>query len=288
LKRFRDALRDEEFVVTAGLELEAGTTRNELEQATDGLRTRVNAFQIDDSRSVEGRMASLAAAGIVLNRGVDCIVGVSARDRNRVAVESEILGAAALGVTTLVFVRGEKFAGDAGHRVKGVFDLGAVEMLETAAKIGSNETLVAAPGFLLGTAVTVFRPRPDWRPQRLLAKLDAGAQLLQTVPCLDAELLHDYVQALIEHRVTHRASLLVEVPVLSGAAQIERLKTRFPGAAIPDAVTARMRSTPFDPRHGVQLAAGMLDALRGMPGVAGAHLTSGQASAIAEVLDAAA
>jgi len=286
LPTFRDALSSKDFVLTAGLDLPPSATRRELEYTIDGLAGRVDAFQIAESPDRSGRMAPLAVAAIVLARGADCVVELSARDRNRVALKSELLGAAALGVTSMVLVRGEKFSVAVGQKPRGIFELGATEMLQLASGSGPEASGEPPQDFLLGTAVTLFRPESDWKPRRLIAKLDAGARFLQSQPCLNPDLAARYVERLVRLRLTHRASVLVNVPLLASAGEARTLRNYVPGAALPEDVIRRLDAAKDPAKEGVSMAADMLARLRETPGVAGARLSAVGSDRLRAVLDA--
>lgn len=274
LTPFRDALRQKEFVITGGLELEPGSTRADIEASAGALGPWVDALQVADSRSLAAHMSPLAAAGIVLDCDVDCIVNLSARDRNALALEGELLGAAVLGITSLILIRGEKFPHRAGIKTRGIFEMGATGLIEAAARIGADGSLVSPPGFCLGTAITVFSPAPDWQPTRLIAKLEAGARFLQTHPCLNSDLVATYLARLIEQRVTHRASVIIEVPVLTSLEEARALKSRFPAAPLPDALLRRIELSTDPAAEGAAVAAEVIGELRDTPGVSGVHVVA--------------
>src|SRR5690606_28091725 len=129
-------------------------------------------------------VSPLAAAALVLRAGMDPVVHLGCRDRNRIALQSELMGAAALGVTSLVLYRGEKLPAELKQQVRGVFDIGTQRLLATAKAVGANPRFVAPPGFLLGARVTVMDPPPQWTAEGIATKLAAGALFLQTQPCL--------------------------------------------------------------------------------------------------------
>lgn len=162
MKTFRDAIRNSDFVVTAQLPLHAGTNVEDIRHIVAVLQPLVDAIQIPDNTSTEPHMSPLAAASFALQAGMDPVVHMNCRDRNRIALQSDLMGAAALGVTSLIVSRGEKLPAAHKQRIKGVFDIGAQRLLATAQAIGANSRLIAAPGFFLGSNVTVIDPPDDW------------------------------------------------------------------------------------------------------------------------------
>jgi len=153
------------------------------------LAPAVDAVQVIDDREAAGHMSSLAAASIILRHGVDPVVHLTARDRNRVALQAELLGAAALGVTSLVISRGEKLSRKEYLRGKGVFDTNETRFIGMAGRINEETALISPPGFMVGTYVTVFDPAASWEATRIVESLDAGVNVLYTQPCLNMRLL---------------------------------------------------------------------------------------------------
>lgn len=232
----------------------------------------VNALQIGDDYSAVGHMSPLAAASIVLQCGIDAIVHFSCRDRNRIALIADLLGAAALGVTTVVLNRGEKFADNAVVRSKGVFETSAAQLTDLANKIGSENTLVAEPGFHIGSSITVFKPAEDWDAIRVSEKTDLGVKFLQTQPCLNAKLLREYMQKLVERKLTHRASVMVEVPLLTSAKAVRSLKANYKGATIPGDIINRIADSRDSVAEGIAVCAEMMADAGSIPGISGVNV----------------
>jgi methylenetetrahydrofolate reductase (NADPH) len=272
LKTFRDTLNKKDFVVTATLPLKPSSNASHIEDAATILAPCVDAIQVADDRYAVGHMSVLVAASIVMRRGVDAIVHISCRDRNRIGLLAELLGAAALDVTTLFLGRGEKFSKTAPMRSKGVFEVDATQLTALARHVGSDSSLVSNPGFCLGSFVTVFDPAEDWAAERVREKLNTGIRLLQTRPCLNAKLLRRYMQKIVEQKITHQASIIVDVPLLTSLAEAQALKENFKGAPIPDNALQRIESSNDPVREGVSVCAEMIAEVRTIPGVSGVNI----------------
>ena len=272
MRTFRDAIRQQDVVVTAELALRPATTSSEVKAAARVLAPVVDAIQIGDDRAAVGHMSALSAASLVIECGVDAIVQFCCRDRNRIALIADLLGAAALGVTTLVLNRGEKFSESAIVRSKGVFEVTAAQLIDLAHKIGSENALVAAPGFHIGSSITVFKPAEDWDAIRVSEKTESGVKFLQTQPCLNANLLRDYMQKLVERKLTHRASVMVEVPLLTSAKAVKSIKVDYKGATIPEAVAKRIASSNDPVTDGIAVCAEMMAEAVNIPGISGVNV----------------
>lgn len=279
MKTLRDAIRQKDFVVTAELPLEATSTAAGIEQAAAVLGPAVDAVQVVDDREAVGLMSPLAAAAITIRAGVDAVVHLTGRDRNRVALQAELLGAAALGVTSLVIARGEKLSRNEFLRGKGVFDTSEARFVGMAKRIGDDTELMSPPGFLIGTVVTVFDPAEEWEATRIGESLDTGVSVLYTQPCLNTHLLGRYMQKLIEKKVLHRASVIVDVPLLESRESARDYKKNNPIALLPDATVKRVVDAADPAAEGVAACAEMLRELREIPGIAGANIRGAAAVA---------
>ncbi|MDX1517626.1 MAG: methylenetetrahydrofolate reductase [Woeseiaceae bacterium] len=271
MKKFRDQLRTSDFVVTASLPLTPETTARDVRDAAALLKAHVDALQVGDNHDVDGHMSPLAVAALARDAGLDSVMHLSCRDRNRIALQAEILGAAALGVTSLVLMRGDKLPG-ATALARGVFQVDARQLIELATAIGNNAKLVSPPGFSIGSRVLAFRPDKDWHATRVAEKVDAGSNFLQTQPCLNPDICHEYIARLVEMKLTHRVSIIVEVPVLTRAKALKSMKEHVPGAAIPDTVVKRLARAENTAKEGVAIAAEAIAAMRKVPGVAGVNV----------------
>lgn len=232
------------------------------------LQPVVDAVQVGCGEGVDMQIAALAAARIARESGVDAIVHLSSRDRNRIALQNDILGAAALGVTALIPRRGEKLPSSLRGRIKGVFDTKVAQLLTIAQRVGENSSFVEG-GLFLGCLVTAFRPQRDWNAERVMEKLDAGAGFLQTRPSLELDLIRDYVSKLVSLRLTHRAAVIIGVPLLTSATAARTIGDRHPGATVLDAVVKRLGEAADPGAEGVRMVADMISELASMPGVTG-------------------
>lgn len=272
LKTFREALRLKDFVLTADLPLQPEATVSDVENSAAALADVVDALQVIDDRAAVGHMSSLAAAAIAGRGGVDVVMHMTTRDRNRVALQADLLGAAALGITSLVVSRGEKLPRKDFIRGKGVFDTAETRLMAMARRISEQPELVSPPGFLLGTYVSIFDPEADWEATRIAENVETGVKFLVTQPCLNEPMLRRYMARLVELRVTHRAALIVEIPLFASAQEARNYRELAPGARIPESAIAAMDKAANGIEAGIELCAEFLAAARQIPGVSGANI----------------
>jgi methylenetetrahydrofolate reductase (NADPH) len=289
MSALRDALRSDEFAVTAELSLSPQQTISEIIAAAAKLQDTVDAVQIPDHRNARPHISPVAIAAHMLAAGLDPIVRMNCRDRNRIAVQSELLAARSFGISNLLLSRGTQLPDDHRPRTTGVYDLTAIDLVRTAAAIRDGEALTEkgnedGTDFFIGTVATAFKPTDDWEPEKLLAKADAGAQFIQLQLCMDTDLLSSYAAHLVSSRLTWRFQVLANIAVLPSVDEARALRKSNPGSNIPAELVQRIAAAKDAEMEGVKIAAETIQALQEVPGIAGVNL---QATADPELLLAA-
>ena len=269
---FRDALRGKDFVVTARLPLDSGTVADDVLAHVASLRGHVDAVQLGDHPAAWPHISPLAAACLVLQAGVDPVLHLTCRDRNRIALQSDLMGAAAIGVTSLVLSRGRKLPASLKQKVKGVFDIGAQRLLATAQALNAHERLIAPPGFLLGANVTALDPPEDWTADGVGDKADAGVNFVQTQSCLDVETLRRYMAALVARKALERISVMVQVPLIGSLEMLHDLRQGRRPLLITDAILERLESAADIGAAGEAICREVLADVRKVPGVSGVDI----------------
>ena len=285
LKTFRHAAEAGNFTLTSQLRLYQDTGRDAVIRQAERLSPVVDAVAVTDCPYGVLHMSGLAVAAMLLQRGIDPLIQISARDRNRLALKSELLGAAALGVTSLLLQRGERLPGELQPEMTQVFDTGAKKLLAAARQLGEFQVARGEPEMLLGTMATVFDPPDGWQPVELMSKIDAGARFVQTQICLDLDLLRRYMKILVAAQVTWRCHVVVSVPVLTSAESARWLYENLRGSVVPQSVVKRFENASDPEAFGVAFCAETIQAMREIPGIGGVNLsTTGAAELIVAAL----
>jgi methylenetetrahydrofolate reductase (NADPH) len=272
MKTFREAIQNRDFVLTAQLNLaRESDTAAVLGQAAI-LGQEADALQVPDNPDARVQLTPLAVSGLLLRNGIDPIAHLGCRDRNRVALESELLSLGATGVTSLFLLRGDDLP--AGHRpkVKQVFEIGGKKLIEAARALADDPSVPAVPDFCIGTAAMVFNPKAEWQPSSLLAKVEAGARFIQTQLCFDMAALRRYMTHLVEAQLTWRCAIIVSVATLPSAVSARWLRKNLRGSLVPMKVVRRLEQARDPELEGVTICAEMLQELGEIPGVSGANL----------------
>ncbi len=255
------------------------------------LRGLVDAVNVTDGAGARAHMSALACAAILARDGIEPVLQLTARDRNRLALQGDIIGAAALGVPNILCLHGDDPKTGDQPDAKPVYDLDSRGILRTAAglrdgRMPGGRAVEPAPRLFIGAADAPREPGPDWRPDGLLAKIEAGADFFQTQYCFDMGALRRYMARLVDCGITERAFFLIGVGPLASARSARWMNENLFGVHVPDSLIARLEGAA-DPRaEGIRICREMLEELREIEGVAGAHLMAPrQEAAIARVVE---
>lgn len=288
MKTFRDAVREQEFVVTAECFLKPETDAESIRLQADLLRDHVDGVVLTDNQYGQVHMSTVAAARLLLDNEVDPIVQLSCRNRNRIALLADLLGAAALGVSSLLLVHGNRVPKAIQPRPKAVLDLDAVELIETAASLKKDERLGFVPDLFIGSSINPHSPKSDWVPRKLTAKADAGARFLLSHMCMDIEMLREYMKHLVAAKFIRRVSVIVSTAILTSADDARWLRDNRPNVTIPDSLVIRLENAGDPRQEGIAICAEQIRQLVTMPGVAGVNvIASTELAMIPKAIDAA-
>jgi len=273
----REAIRTRVFTLTAEL-VPSVDGAALLAQATQ-LRGCVDAIQVAENQDGRAQMSSPVAASLLRQSGLDPVLHMTCRDRNRIALQGDLVAAASLGISSLLIMRGNQPPGGARRGVKTVFDFGATDLISAARAMREG---YGPPGqgpqrtvdFFIGALATVFSPAAEWKPRTLAAKIDAGAQFVQTQLCFDVQALRHYMKRLVTARVPQRAHVLVGLAPLPSAAVARWLRRNLRGALMPAETIRRLEQARDPEQAGVDICAELLQQLAEIPGVSGASLMS--------------
>ena len=277
-------------VVTAELTPPKGTDLTELLAKADALRPYVDAINLTESARARLAVDPRAVARLLLDRAIEPIVQVTARDRNRIAIQADLLGAAVLGVGNLVFMRGDSPTGGDHPQAKAVFDLTATEMLQAARGLMegrdmAGNALRGAPRFFLGAVANPGAPDLRAEVDNTRRKIDSGARFLQTQAVYEAHVLERFMDALKPDGV----AVLAGIIPLKSATMARWLNQSVPGIHVPDELVETLERVAGSDRElptGIEIAARTVRQVS--PLCAGVHMMAlGWEKHIPAILDAA-
>lgn len=289
----QDKLHAGRFVITAEVTPPVSADRGELLAKAAPLKGLADAVNVTDGAGARPHLGAVTAAAMLVEAGIEPVLQLTCRDRNRIALQSDLLSAAASGIKNLLVLRGDDpSAGDQPDAVP-VFDLDPRQLLETArllrdkGELPSGRKVTGRADFFLGAADNPIDPAPGWQPKGLAAKVKAGAQFSQTQFCMDAGVVRRYMARLVEHGLAE-LSVIVGVVPLRSAKSARWIKEKLFGAIIPEALVDRMERASDPAAEGRRICLDMVAELAAIPHVAGCHIMApGNEAAIPGIITAA-
>jgi methylenetetrahydrofolate reductase (NADPH) len=277
MSRFEEVLAAGHFAITAEATPPLSADPDRLLQLVEPLRGRADAVNITDAARARVHASSLASAALLERAGIEPIVQMTCRDRNRIALQCDLLGAASLGIENVLVLRGDDPKEGDQPDAKPVFDLDSRSLLETASglmagALPNGTPIEKPPRFFLGAADTPVDPPPGWRPHALAVKAAAGARFVQTQFCFDIEVVRRWATVLVGEGVAERVSVLVGVGPLVSARSARWMREHLWGTLIPDHLLARLEAAQDEAAEGRRVVVELLEQLADIPGIAGAHL----------------
>ena len=276
--RLEQLLRAGEFAVTAEFSPPDSADPDDVYRNLGHFESCVDAINVPDGSGANCHMSSLGIAALLVQAGCEPVMQVSCRDRNRIAIQGDLLGAAALGVRNVLCLSGDAVTNGDHPGARQVGDLDSATLLDTArimrdeSRFLSGRKLSSPPRLFLGAADNPFAPPFDMRPIRLAKKIAAGAQFVQTQYCFDIEMLARYMERVREAGLQDRCFIIAGVGPVASVPTARWLRTRVPGVHIPDAIVRRLE-VASDPREeGIRICIELIQAIRRIPGIAGVHI----------------
>lgn len=291
--RLERVLRSGLFAVTAELNPPDSADPQEVYEAALVLSEVCDAINATDASGAHCHMSSVAICALLTRAGYEPVFQVSCRDRNRIAIQGDLLGAAAMGVRNVLCLTGDDVSVGDQPEAKPVFDMDSIHLLRTAKIMRdrgmflSGRKLTQPPRLFLGAASNPFALPYEWRPLRLAKKVEAGAQFIQTQYCYDVPRFRTFMERVRDMGLHEKVFILVGVGPLRSDRAAEYMRTNVPGVRIPDEIVDRLRKTPKERKReeGKQICIEIIEQVREIHGVAGVHVMAyRQEELVAEII----
>jgi len=268
------------FALTGELGPPRGAAAGRIREKAAHLKGAVDAVNITDNQTAMVRMSSWGASILAIAEGLEPTYQMVCRDRNRLAMQSDLLGASANGIRNVLCLSGDHQVFGDHPQAKGVFDIDSLQLVRMVRRMRDEgrflggEPIEEPPRLFIGAAANPFAHPFDWRVRRLAMKVAAGADFIQTQSVFDLPRLRAFVERARDLGLTERAYLLPGVTPLKSAAMAAYMQAKVPGMIVPDEVVRRMKGVPrkLAAEEGIAIACETIAELRGMKGVAGVHL----------------
>ncbi len=294
--RLERVLRSGRFAVTAELNPPDSADAHAVYDRALVLASVCDAINATDASGANVHMSSVGVCALLTRAGYEPVMQVSCRDRNRIAIQGDLLGAAAMGVRNVLCLTGDGVQAGDQPEAKPVFDLDSITLLRTArllrddGRFLSGRPLEMRPAFFLGAAENPFAPPFEERAHRLAKKIEAGAEFIQTQFCFDVPRMEAFMRRARDLGLPERAAILVGVGPLRSAHAAEWMRSHIPGVAIPEAVIDRLRraGAEREREEGKRICIEVIQQVRQIEGVRGVHVMAyRQEELVAEIIEAA-
>lgn len=276
--KLKSLLTSNEFVVTAEITPKLSANPQDILQQVQPLKGRADAVNVTDGAGARVAMSSLAASALLVQDGFEPVVQMTCRDRNRIAIAADVIGAAALGIRNLLALTGDDPTSGDEPEAKPVFDLSSRNIIELTrsmsddGKTASGRELSGRPNLFVGAADAPFDPPADWRPDGLLDKVAAGAQFVQTQFCFEPAIVKRYLIVLEDFGILEKASIIIGVGPIASSRSARWMNDNLFGVTIPDQTVKRLDDAKDEAAEGLKICVELIQAYQEMPGVSGVHV----------------
>ena len=276
---FRKAVQGDGFAISAELTIGKESTADDIRRQADSLAGLVDGIQVTDNPYAWVQMSALAASTILVEHGFDPVPIMTCRDRNRLALQSDLVGLQAVGVENVMLMRGHRVPKDHSVPASTVFDLTGQELIALAASLDGD--------FFIGTGARLFRPGPRWQAESLVRRAKAGAQFLQTQICFNMDVLQRYIKQFLAVGLERDYSVMVSLSPLPSATTARWVRKHLSDSRIPAEVIRRLEGAADPEQEGIRICAEMMQQIAEIPGFSGVNLmTTGDPAALRETIRA--
>ena len=278
IKTLEQTLKANEFAITAEIPAPISASASEIEEKIDLLTGHVHAINVTDNPGATAHMSSLAGCSIVRNKGIDPIFQVTCRDRNRLAIQSDLMGASALGINNVLTLAGDPVKNGDQPDAKAVFDVNSKKILSIMQSMNdSGETmsgrqLQTKSNFFAGGAAIIHEPENNWDPVALKDKVTQGAKFIQTQFCYDVDLLRDYMKHIVDAGLSEKLFFIIGIGPLRSDKSAKWMRDKLFGTVIPESIVKRMEQAENQIQEGTAICAELINQFEEIDGVHGAHL----------------
>lgn len=278
--RLERVLHAGRIAITAELNPPDSANPREIYNAARVLADVVDALNTTDSSGANVHMSSLGTSALLLGAGYDVVMQMACRDRNRIALQADLLAASALGVKNVLCITGDDVSVGDQPDAKRVFDFDSIHLLRTARILRdqgaflNGRKITVPPRLFLGAVENPFAPPLHWRAERLAKKVEAGAEFIQTQYVFDIEVFREFMARVRDLGLLDRVYILAGVGPLRSPKAAEFMRKHVPGVVIPDSYIERMKKTPPDRWHeeGIEICVEIIEQVREIEGVSGIHV----------------
>jgi methylenetetrahydrofolate reductase (NADPH) len=274
-------LSEKKFAVTAEIGPPKGSDPNKIIKKAEILRGCADAFNITDNQTAVVRLSSMGGCFILLKMELEPIMQISCRDRNRIALQSDVLGATANGVRNILFITGDHQSLGNHPNAKGVYDLDSIQLIQIVKDMRDNgifqsgdKILSGNPEVFIGAAANPFADPFEYRINRLEKKIEAGSDFIQTQSVFNLEKFNIWMDEVRARNLDKKVHILAGITPLKSLKMTERMKFHVPGVDIPNEIYNRMKKAEDPKKEGFQIASNLINEIKQIKGLHGIHITA--------------
>jgi len=273
-----------------------GTDVTEIRENIEVLKGKVDAANVTDQQSSVMRLGSLTTSYLAVRGGLEPIYQMTCRDRNRIALQMDVLGIAALGINNMLCLTGDHQKFGNHPTTKGVYDIDSTQLVKMVKdmrdekKFQCGEEMAVEPHLFIGAAANPFADPFEFRVARLAKKVTAGADFIQTQIVYNVDKFAEWMKGVRDRGLHERVKVLAGVAPIKSVGAARYMKTRVPGMDVPDSIVARLQGVPREQvsGEGIKLCVDIINQVREIEGVAGIHVMAIEwEEAVPEILEAA-
>ncbi|MBC2703365.1 methylenetetrahydrofolate reductase [Desulfobacula sp.] len=268
------------LAVTSEVGPPRGAIPEKVKEKASLIKDHVDAINVTDNQTAMVRMSSWAAGVIIKQMGLDPILQMVTRDRNRLAIQSDIIGAYSMGINTMMCLSGDHVKFGDHPMANGVFDLDSIQLVQTVKKMRDEgkfqggADIKSPPKMFIGAAANPFADPFELRVMRLAKKMKAGADFIQTQCIFNLDKFEKYMEMVCDRGLDEQIHILAGITPMKSAGMARYMKNKVPGMDVPDEVIKRMEAVPKEeqPEEGIKIAIESIERLKEVKGVHGFHI----------------
>ena len=281
MSKLKKILEQGHFALTGELGPPRGVNVEAVKKKASYLKGVVDAVNITDNQTAVVRLSSWATSLLVLQEGLEPVYQMVCRDRNRLAMQADILGAYAHGIRNILCLSGDHQQFGDHPFAKGVFDIDSIQLISTVKRLRDEEKFLsgadldgAPKEMFIGAAANPFAEPLEWRIHRLAKKVEAGAQFIQTQCIYNMKRMREWVKQANDMGLTEKVYILAGITPMKSVGMAKYMQTKVPGMDVPDEIIKRLKGVPKkeQSKEGIKIAVEMIEEFKEMKGIAGVHL----------------
>ena len=276
--KLRKSLNDNKFVFTAETSPPDSGSKIDVIDQVKSLKGLADAINVTDGAGANSHMSALATAAIIAEDGIEPILQFTTRDRNRIAIQGDLLGGWALNIPNILCLYGDEVKSGDQPEAKEVRDLDTISLLKTANNIKINKNypsgrkIANAPDFFIGGADTPFKINDDFDGANLFKKIDVGVEFFQTQYAFDELILQNYMKRLNQLGIISKVYFIVGLGIIKSAKSARWMNANLFGINIPDDIIKRIEKSENEKAEGKKICIELIQKYKSIEGVSGIHL----------------